>query len=62
MMVRVTYNHSYPVGRGEWHNYNKEEAVDVEEFTVKAIQEAIDKHENDVGNNSIIKCMPIMEE
>jgi len=63
MMIRVKYNHSYPIGgrHHEWHNYDKTETVEVKEFDMKSIQSAINKIENDVGNNSIISCMPVKE-
>ena len=64
MMVKVTYNHCYPLNNRhhEWHNYNKTEAFDIDSFTVKAIQEAIDKHEGDSSRNKIINCTPVMLE
>jgi len=63
MMVKVRYNHSYPIGGRyhEWHNYDKSEVVDVDEFTTKALQTAIDEKEGS-GNNAIISCKPVMEE
>lgn len=64
MMIRVKYNHSYPIHNRyhEWHNYDKTETIEVDNFDMKSIQDAINKLEDDIGNNSIISCMPVMEE
>lgn len=62
MMIRVTYNHSYPIHNRthDWHNFDKTETVEVDEFDMKSIQDAINEIDN--GNNSIISCMPVNEE
>ncbi len=58
IMVKVRYNVSYPIGKGEWHNYDKEQTVDVKEFTTSAITKAL--KESDSHNVSILSCNPVV--